>query len=232
MEKQKHEAKGSVFREILSWILPFLFALAVTWLLKNYIIINADVPTGSMENAIMPGDRLIGNRLAYLKDDPMRGDIIIFKYPDNEEELYVKRIVGLPGETVEIRQGEIYINGSEQPLHEDGDIIIFKYPDNEEELYVKRIVGLPGETVEIRQGEIYINGSEQPLHEDYLKERWTVATGDYYFEIPEDSYLVLGDNRNDSWDARYWTNTYVHKDKILGQAVFVYWPFQNMGRLR
>lgn len=185
MEKQKHEAKGSVFREILSWILPFLFALAVTWLLKNYIIINADVPTGSMENAIMPGDRLIGNRLAYLKDDPMRGDIIIFKYPDNEEELYVKRIVGLPGETVEIRQGEIYINGS-----------------------------------------------EQPLHEDYLKERWTVATGDYYFEIPEDSYLVLGDNRNDSWDARYWTNTYVHKDKILGQAVFVYWPFHNMGRLR
>ena len=116
MEKQKHEAKGSVFREILSWILPFLFAIAATWLLKNYIIINADVPTGSMENAIMPGDRLIGNRLAYLKDDPMRGDIIIFKYPDNEEELYVKRIVGLPGETVEIRQGEIYINGSEQPL--------------------------------------------------------------------------------------------------------------------
>ena len=53
----------------------------------------------------MPGDRLIGNRLAYLKDDPMRGDIIIFKYPDNEEELYVKRIVGLPGETVEDQTG-------------------------------------------------------------------------------------------------------------------------------
>lgn len=65
---------------------------------------------------------------------------------------------------------------------------------------------------------IYINGSEEPLEEDYLKEDWIVATGPYTFEVPEGHYLVMGDNRNDSWDARYWTNTYVARDKILGKA--------------
>ncbi len=132
----------------------------------------------------MPGDRLIGNRLAYIKDEPDRGDIVIFRYPDDEEELYVKRIIGLPGETVDITEGKIYINGA-----------------------------------------------EEAMEENYLKETWTVATGDFHFEIPEDSYLVLGDNRNDSWDARYWTNTYVHTDKILGRAQVVYWPLKNMGKL-
>ncbi len=184
MEKQNYGTAGKIIREILSWVLPFLFALLVTLGLKNYIIINADVPTGSMENAIMPGDRLIGNRLAYIKEEPERGDIIIFHYPDNEEELYVKRVIGLPGETVDIVDGKIFIDGG-----------------------------------------------EKALEETYLKETWTVATGEYHFEIPEDAYLVLGDNRNDSWDARYWTNTYVYKDKILGEAVVVYWPIQNIGKL-
>ena len=133
----------------------------------------------------MPGDRLIGNRLAYLKEEPQRGDIIIFKYPDDETQLYVKRVIGLSGETVTIREGEIYV---------DDELL--------------------------------------PLAEPYLKENWTVATGDYVFEVPKDSYLVLGDNRNDSWDARYWTNTYVHRDKILGEAVVVYWPFPHIGKLK
>ena len=112
-----------------------------------------------------------------------------------------------------------------------GDIVIFRYPDNEEELYVKRVIGLPGETVDIRDGYIYIDGADTPLDEDYLKEDWTVATGNYHFEVPEDSYLMLGDNRNDSWDARYWTNPYVREDKILGKAAVIYWPVHDIGKL-
>lgn len=193
MEKQNQEIRGkgmgisgkAVIREILSWIVPFVVALLVALALKNYVIINADVPTGSMENTIMPGDRLIGNRLAYLKEGPERGDVVIFHYPDHEEDLYVKRVIGLPGETVDIVDGRIYI---------DGDT--------------------------------------EPLEEPYLKETWTVAAGTYHFEVPEDSYLMLGDNRNDSWDARYWKNTYVHREKILGEAVVVYWPLQNIGKLK
>ena len=183
-EKREKGTAQAVIREILSWVIPFVIALAVAMFLKNYIIINADVPTGSMENTIMPGDRLIGNRLAYRSKSPERGDIVIFRYPDNEEELYVKRVIGLPGDTIDIEDGKIYINGS-----------------------------------------------AEPLQEDYLKEEWTVATGPYTFEVPEGSYFMMGDNRNDSWDARYWSNTYVTKDKILGKALFTYWPFAHFGKL-
>lgn len=182
--QKKKEEKNSFFHELLSWVIPFVVAIVAALLIKNYLIINANVPTGSMEYTIIPGDRLIGNRLAYISSGPERGDIIIFHYPDNEEEIYVKRVIGLPGETVRIENAQIFINDS-----------------------------------------------EVPLEETYLKEEWIVATGPYTFEVPEGSYFVLGDNRNDSWDARYWTNTYVSEDKILGKAVFTYWPFRNFGKL-
>ncbi len=85
--------------------------------------------------------------------------------------------------------------------------------------------------MDIYNGQIYIDGAETPLQENYLKETWTVATGPYHFEVPEDSYLVMGDNRNDSWDARYWDNTYVHLDKILGKGEVIYWPLQDFGKI-
>lgn len=183
-EENREEEKTSWKKEILGWVLPLVAGIFAAFLIKNYIIINARVPSGSMENTIMTGDRLIGNRLAYLNSNPERGDIVIFHYPDNEEEIYVKRVIGLPGETVEIRDAKIYINGS-----------------------------------------------EEPLEEPYLKEEWFLNPGPYEFQIPENSYLVLGDNRNNSLDARYWTNKYVAKDKILGQAVFAYWPYSSFGKL-
>lgn len=96
-KKEETQKSTSAVREILSWVLTFALAIGAAFLIKNYLIINADVPTGSMENTIMPGDRLIGNRLAFLKDTPERGDVVIFHYPDDEEELYVKRVIGLPG---------------------------------------------------------------------------------------------------------------------------------------
>lgn len=178
------EEKPSAIREIISWVLYFAVAIVAAILIKNYLIINANVPTGSMENTIQPGDRLIGNRLAYMSSEPERGDIVIFSYPDNENETYVKRIIGLPGETITIEDAKIYINGS---------------------------------TV--------------PIDEPYLKEEWVEETGPYVFEVPEDCYFVLGDNRNNSWDARYWTNTYVSKEKILGEAIFTYWPLSQFGKL-
>ena len=115
-KKEETQKSTSAVREILSWVLTFALAIGAAFLIKNYLIINADVPTGSMENTIMPGDRLIGNRLAFLKDTPERGDVVIFHYPDDEEELYVKRVIGLPGEVVEIKDGKVYIDGSPTPL--------------------------------------------------------------------------------------------------------------------
>lgn len=169
-------------KDLLSWVLTIAVAVLLALFLNNVVIINARIPSGSMENTIMTGDRVIGLRFAYNHSEPQRGDIIIFRFPDDETQKYVKRVIGLPGETVTIQDAKVYIDGEE-------------------------------------------------LQEDYLKEEWTVATGPFTFEVSEDSYLVMGDNRNNSWDARYWTNTYVTKDKILGQARFRYWPLTEMGKV-
>lgn len=166
--KKKH-----LINEVLSILEIFAFAAVIAIIIVFYIIVNSTVPTGSMSNTIKAGDRVIGLRLAYLFSEPERGDIIIFKFPDNEEENYIKRIIGLPGDTVEIRSGILYIND-----------------------------------------EVY--------KEYYLREPMRVASYGPY-EVPEDCYFVLGDNRNDSVDSRFWNNKYVHKSKIIGKALFKYW---------
>lgn len=166
--------KSSFTRELISWVLLIVGAIAVALIVNKTILANTEVPTTSMANTIHAGDRLFGFRLAYTFSEPERGDIIIFKYPDNEAENYIKRIIGLPGDKVEIIKGVVYINGEE-------------------------------------------------LKEDYLLEKpYELNFGPY--EVPDDSYFVMGDNRNGSHDARFWENTYVHKDKIVAKAIFKYYP--------
>ncbi len=163
-------------KEFFKFIITFFTILFIIWFFINTIILNAVVPTGSMKNTINPNDRIIANRLAYLFSEPKRFDIIIFPYPDDEDIIYVKRIIGLPGETVEIIDGEVYINGSETPLYD------------------------------------YFVTVEKP-------------TGNFGpYVVPDDCYFVLGDNRNDSKDSRYWENKFVSKDKILGKVIFKYYP--------
>lgn len=160
-------------KEIFSWVKLIIAALALSFVLNNYIIAKAEIPTGSMENTVMTGDRIIALRVAYLFQGPKRGDIVVFKYPDDETQNYLKRVIGLPGETVEIIDGEVFIDS-------------------------------------------------ELLTEDYLKE---IPVGSYGpFEVPEQSYFMLGDNRNMSEDARYWENTYVEEKKIIGKAVLKYSP--------
>ena len=94
----------------------YVAVIVVFALLFTFVVVNAKLPSGSMENTIMTGERLFGNRLAYTNSDPERYDIVIFKYPDDESRLFVKRVIGLPGETVTIRDGKVYINDSTEPL--------------------------------------------------------------------------------------------------------------------
>lgn len=171
----------NIKNEIFSWVAIAILAYLLANVITNFVIIKAVIPSDSMENTIMTGDKIIGNRLAYLFTSPKRGDIVIFKFPDDETKDYIKRIIGLPGETVEIKDESVYIYNA------DGDLI------------------------------------EGPLDEPYLKE--VMYTGGVQtFTVPENSYFMMGDNRNISDDARYWTNSYVHKDKILGKAWFRYKP--------
>ena len=106
-ERTLEEKKKEDRKEIMSWILTIAIAVALALFLNNFVIINARIPSGSMENTIMTGDRLIGLRLAYKNSDPQRGDIIIFKFPDDETQKYVKRVIGLPGETVTIKDAKV-----------------------------------------------------------------------------------------------------------------------------
>ncbi len=117
--KRELERKRAIRKEIFSWIRMFVIVIVVVFALTQFVIMNAVVPSGSMENTIMTGDRLIGFRFSYWFSEPERGDIIFFSYPVDESQTYIKRIIGLPGETIEIRDGCIYIDGSDVPLEED-----------------------------------------------------------------------------------------------------------------
>lgn len=98
-------------KEIFEWVLILALAVVAAMLINRYVIIKAEVPTGSMENTIEVDDCILGFKLAYVFNGPERGDVVIFPYPDNQEVIYVKRVIGLPGETVEIKNGAVYIDG-------------------------------------------------------------------------------------------------------------------------
>ena len=179
-EKKKPD-KRPLIKEIRDYIFLIILAFAFAFLMKEFVYANAEVPTGSMIPVVQPGDRLIINRLSYLFCDPERGDIVMFANPDNEKKNYLKRIIGLPGEKLEIRAGLIYINDS-----------------------------------------------ENPLSEPYLND---LPNGDFGpYNIPEGCYFMLGDNRDNSLDAREWENKYVKKEKIVGKAWLKYYPNINILR--
>ena len=83
------EEKTSVGKELFQWVLVIIGAVILAFLIDTFVIVNAQIPSGSMENTIMTGDRVFGNRLAYKFSDPKRFDIIIFKYPDDESQLFI-----------------------------------------------------------------------------------------------------------------------------------------------
>lgn len=176
LEKDEEEKGLDIKGEILSWIKVVVFAVVLAWFLATFVLMNAYIPSGSMKDTLNEKDRVIGFRLAYLFDEPERYDVVMFKYPDDESKDYIKRVIGLPGETVTIEDGKVYINDS-----------------------------------------------KVPLDEPYLKEE-PFSIGDGVYEVPEDCYFMLGDNRNSSKDSRLWENKYVHKDKILAKALFRFYP--------
>ena len=117
-ENADKEQKRSFKREVFSWIACIVVTILLTEFILNFVIINANIPSGSMENTIITNDKLIALRTSYWFNDPKRGDIIIFKYPDDETEWFIKRVIALPGETVLVKDGKVYINGSKKALSE------------------------------------------------------------------------------------------------------------------
>jgi len=171
---RRNLTEGAV-KEIISWIGVVVLAVAMALFINQVIIVNAKVPSGSMEDTIMTDDRIAAFRLSYLFSEPKRFDIVVFRNPDNESVLFVKRLIGMPGETIEVVDGKVYINGS-----------------------------------------------SVPLDDSFIKEPAFGNAGP--FVVPENSYFMMGDNRNNSSDSRYWHNKYVANQKILGKVIFKYFP--------
>ena len=116
-ERKQTDKKQKILKEILNNGVMIIIALGIGLFLNKYVVANAQVPTGSMETTVMAGDRILVNRLSYVFGEPERGDIVTFIYPDDGETLYLKRIMGLPGETISGKDGVIYIDG--EPLEKD-----------------------------------------------------------------------------------------------------------------
>ena len=114
--KRKKEKKRSVLYEILDYIVTLAVVAGIVFLLNTFVLINARIPSESMEPTIEKGNQIFGSRLTYHFHDPNRFDIVIFRYPDDETQFFIKRVIGLPGETVVIDGGEVYINGNAHPL--------------------------------------------------------------------------------------------------------------------
>lgn len=181
-DKPEKKKKVSILKEILSYVQILCVAIVAALLINHFVIVNASIPSGSMSNTILEGDHLIGFRLAYLFTEPQRGDIIIFNYPDDPSQKFVKRVIGLPGDIVEIKT---------------------EYQD----------------TMPVTN--VYVNGVK--LNEPYLREAMALQPSNSIYIVPADSYFVMGDNRNDSKDSRYWQNTYVPEDYIIAKAILKYY---------
>lgn len=113
---EKNAMNKKIMKEIISWILVIAIAFAAAKLINKFVLFNVSSPTGSMENTFLIGEKVAIFRPAYLFSKPKRGDIVVFPAPDNPKEDYIKRVIGLPGETIKGIDGVVYIN--DKPLKE------------------------------------------------------------------------------------------------------------------
>jgi signal peptidase I len=186
--------KSTVREYFESIVIAVILALFVrTWVVQAF-----KIPTGSMENNLLIGDHLLVNKFAFaptitaVEDavlpirDMRRGDIVVFKYPDEPERDFIKRIIGLPGETLELRNKRVYING--QAL--DEPYVHFLEPAS--------------------AGEV----TSFDLRERYGPVR-----------VPDGQYFVMGDNRDNSQDSRYWG--FLPGAYIKGKALMIYWSYDS-----
>jgi len=154
-----------------------LFAALLSLVIITFIVQAFYIPSGSMEPTLMVDDRILVAKFVYRLGSPHRGDVIVFRYPLNPQRDFVKRVMGLPGDSVRLRNGVVYVGG--QALSEKSYTI---KPDF---------------------------GNYGPV------------------TVPANQYFVLGDNRNNSEDSRFFG--YVPRGNIIGKAVFIYWPLPRIG---
>ena len=189
--------KKSVLREYFESI---VIAVILALFIRTFVVQAFKIPTGSMENNLLIGDHLLVNKFVFgptplaigrkvLPVRPIRrGDIVVFKYPDEPDRDFIKRVIGLPGETIELKQKKVYVNGT--PL--DEPYVHFLTPPSTE---------------------------YQEVTSSDLRERFGPVT------VPPDQYFVMGDNRDNSQDSRYWG--FLPRHYVKGKALLIYWSYES-----
>jgi signal peptidase I len=180
-------------------------AVILAFFVRTFVVQAFKIPTGSMEPNLLIGDHLLVNKFVFgptqtsiekmlLPVDPIRrGDIVVFKYPDDPSRDFIKRVIGLPGDTIEMRNKKVYVNGT--PLDEPYAHFL-EPPDDGSS-------GAP----DIDPGD--------------LRQAFPLMT------VPADKYFMMGDNRDNSQDSRWWG--FLRRDYVKGKALFVYFSFGEGG---
>jgi signal peptidase I len=183
---------------LVELVLILAVAFGLAYVIQAYVVRPYKIPSASMEPTLEVGDMVLVNRFIYHFENPHRGDIIVFHPP------------GVGDEAVKGDTTEASVN------------------------YIKRVVGLPGETVQILHGQVLI--CQRPhvgcyvLHEPYLDQAENQDTGNFGpYVVPQGDYFVMGDNRDDSLDSRFWGP--VPRRNIIGEAFLIYWPLDRLGFL-
>jgi signal peptidase I len=183
---------GGGYRWVLEWAVILIAVVLCTMLLRAYVIQSFYIPSPSMVPTLQVGDRIMVNKLSYDLHGVHRGDIVVFKRPPLEDQNFpdlVKRVIGLPGESISTKDGHVYINGvllNEPWLPPGPSSYTGALPDDQNQEY-----NMPG-----------------PV------------------KIPADEYYVMGDNRTDSEDSRYFGP--IPKSLIVGRAIAVVWPLSHL----
>jgi signal peptidase I len=218
----------------------FVVTLVMAIFGMTFILQAVTVPTGSMQNTILVGDYLLVNKFIFTpggqelpflpQREIQRGDIIVFKYPGNKvhpendrsrnlvpyQINYVKRVIGLPGETIEFRDNQVFINGQLLPEHR----MIGDADDNQSALETKEFEERhPDQKYDVYYSERTVNAIKAGQH--LTRQGYEFGVKDKPMKVPDNSFFVMGDSRDNSEDSRFWG--FVPRELIIGRAMFVYW---------
>ncbi len=213
-EESRHETSRAkpLWREYLEAI---IIALVLALTIRVFLVQAFKIPSGSMIPSLQIGDHILVNKLAYG-----------FQIPQDCE----FEVALLP---VTCYSSSMLFE-FEKPKR--GDVIVFRYPEDEHKDFIKRIIGLPGDTIHIREKTVYVNG--EPLRDEAFTQRVDPGMIDGRINprdnfgpvtVHPDSYFVMGDNRDQSLDSRFWG--YVQEHKIKGRAFLVYWSWHGQGAM-
>ncbi len=235
---QKREK--SAFREYAESI---IFAVVLALILRQFVVQAFKIPSGSMEDTLLIGDHILVNKFLYHLTDPKQFDVIVFRYPWDDERDFIKRVIGLPGDRVEVHDRQVYVNG--EPLGQEWYLHETAFEGHKKN-FGPIIVPRAGDTVEIRQDQnLYLNNEHVPIPSglfdprgpSQLMDGFQVFYGPLFppgttlrqpvgpLRVEHDYYFTLGDNRANSRDSRFWG--LVRSTRIKGKAFFIYWSWNR-----